>query len=94
MKEGLVNVQMVIMTDKETAEVSQPGEGPFYFPTFAIASQRSAIVERRFLAALAMWGDQKNAAFEQAPAKRIAVVTSVGDHAQWPVARTTARLRH
>lgn len=82
------------MTDEKTAEVSQPSEGPFYFPTFAIASQRSAIVERRLLAALAMWRDQKNAAFEQAPAQRIAVVTSIGDHAQWPVARATARLRH
>ena len=90
----MVNVEMVIMTDEEPTEVSKPGKSPFYFPTFAIASQRSAIVGRRFLAALAVGRDQKDAAFEQAPAQRIAVVTSIGDHAQRPVARATARLRH
>ena len=80
------------MPDEQTTEVSKPGKSPLYFPTFAIAAQRSAIVERRFLAALAMRRDQKNAPFEQAPAQGIAVVTSIGDHAQRPVARATTRL--
>lgn len=82
------------MPDEQTAKVSKPGKSPLYFPAFAIASQRSAIVERGFLAALAVRRDQKNAAFEQAPAQRIAVVTSIGNHAQRPVARATARLWH
>lgn len=82
------------MPDEQPTEVSKPGKSPLYFPTFAIASQRSPIVERGFLAALAVRRDQENAAFEQAPAQRIAVVTSIGNHAQRPVARATARLRH
>lgn len=82
------------MPDEQTAKVSKPGESPLYFPAFAISSQRSAIVERGFRAALTVRRDQKNAAFQQAPAQRIAVVSSIGDHAQRPVARPTARLRH
>lgn len=82
------------MTDEQTAEVSEPGESPLYFPAFAVEAQRSTVVERSFLAALSMRRDQKNATFQQAPAQRIAVVTSIGDHPQRPVARATARLRH
>jgi hypothetical protein len=37
-KESLVDMQMVIMTDQESAEAARPGKGALYFPAFAIAA--------------------------------------------------------
>jgi hypothetical protein len=94
MEKGFIDVQMVIVANQEATEVSQPGKGPLYFPALAIASQRSAVVERGFLAIFAMRRDQQNPTLKQAPAQGIAVVAPVGNHPQWPIARTTSRLWH
>jgi len=87
-------MQMVVMSNQQTAEVAQPGERPLDFPALAIAPEFSTVVERGFLASFAMRHNQQNTAFEQTPAQRIAVVTTVGDDAQRTASRRSAFLRH
>src|SRR5580693_2615323 len=85
---------MVVVTHQQAAEVAQPGKGAFDLPSVAIATQDPTVVEGRFAAAFSMGRDQQNAALEQAPAQRVAVVCAVGNHTQGPLARTPALLRH
>lgn len=85
---------MVIVAHQQPAEVAQPGKRPLDLPTFAIAPQFPAVVERRFFAVLAMRTDQHDAALPQPPTQAIAVVTPVGNHAQGTCARPAAFLRH
>ena len=74
----------MVVANEQSAEVSQPGEGAFDLPAFAVAPQFPAVVERWFLAPAAMRTDQDNPALQQAPAQRIAVVSLVGHDSQRP----------
>src|SRR5437868_5446626 len=78
----------MVIAHQQTAEVSQPGKGAFDLPPLAVATQRAAIVERRFAPTFAMRTDQEHATLEQSPAQRIAVVAPVGDDAQRSLLRT------
>ena len=84
----------MILANEQAAEVAKPGKSSFDFPAFAISSEFPAIVEGGLAASFAMRRNQQDATLEQTPAQRIAVVTSVGDYAQGPVARTPTRLRN
>ena len=94
MEKGFINMQMVILSNEEATEVAQPGEGAFDFPTFAIAAQFPAVVERGLAPPFAVRRDQQNAAFAQTPAQRIAVVTAIGNDPQRAVAWSAALLGH
>ncbi len=83
MKEGLVNQEMVFVSDDEAAEVAQPGESALNLPSFSITAQRAAIVERRFYTIAPMRGDQKHSLFPQALAQGIAVISTISNDPQW-----------
>ena len=74
----------MIVANEEATEISQPGQGAFDFPAFAVAAKFPAVIEGRFLAALSMGTDQNNPAPQQAPAQRVAVVALVSDDTQRP----------
>ena len=92
MEKSFIHLKMIVMADQQAAEVAQPGKGALDIPAFAVAPQFSAVVERGFLAALAMRHDQQNPALQQTPTQAVAVVAPVGNQAQGPVAQTPARL--
>jgi hypothetical protein len=66
-EKGLVDKEMMVVPNEQPPEIAQPGKGSFDFPTFAIAPQLAAVVERCFSTILAMRGDQDDAPLEQAP---------------------------
>ena len=89
MEEGSIQGDLMIITNQQSSEVAQPGEGAFDLPPVPIAAQRAAIVERGFATTAAMRTDEQDAPVEQAFAQRVAVVGPVGDHAQWPLLRSS-----
>src|SRR4051812_27180192 len=94
MEKRFIHLDVMIVADEQSAEVSKPCEGPFHFVAFAVAAKFAAVVERRFLSSVSVRTDQDDASFEQAPAEWIAVVGFVGHHAQRSIsrpARTAAR---
>lgn len=93
MEKGFIDVQMMILPNQQSTEVAEPGESPFYFPALAITSEFATVVEGGLLATFAMRHDKQNASFEQTPAQRIAVVTTVGNHTQRPLAWAPPLLR-
>src|SRR6202167_2905952 len=96
MEEGSVHGDLMIIAHEQSAKVAQPGEGAFDLPARAVAAQSAPVVERGFAPSPAMRTDEQDAALEQPPAQGIAVVSAVGDDAQWSLVRaaaTTARDR-
>jgi len=95
MEEGSIHLDLMVIAHEQSAEVPQPGEGAFDFPALAVTTQGTAIVERGFAPASAVRTDEQDAALEQSPTQRVAVVTPVGNHAQRALLRTTpASTRH
>jgi hypothetical protein len=90
MEKGFIHFDLVIVADQQAPKIAQPSERAFDLPTFAVAAQCSAIVERGFAPAFAMRADEQHALLEQAPAQRVAVVTPVGDDPQRSLLWTTA----
>lgn len=78
------------MTDEETSEVSQVGKGALNFPAPGVAPHGAAIVEGRAPPFATMWTEQDDAALQQTPAQRIAVVGAVGNDAQRAALRPAA----
>src|SRR5947207_3736502 len=85
---------MIVITDQQSSEVAQPGESALDFPAMTIAAQLSSVVEGRFFAAAPMGGEQKDAALQETPAQRIAVVGAIGNDAQGSLAGPSPLLRH
>ena len=81
MEEGVIAQQGAVVADDQATEISQPSKGAFDFPSFPVASQRSAILCRRFAPVAAVRTDQLDAAGLQLFSQRVAVVASVGDEA-------------
>src|SRR5579859_535951 len=80
---------MMIIANQQSSEVAQPGKGAFDFPPVAITAQSAAVVERGFATTAAMRADEQDAFVEETPTQGIAVVGPVGDHAQWPLLRSS-----
>ncbi len=76
------------MTNEETAEVSQVGKGALNFPAPGVAPHGAAIVEGRTTTFAPMRTEQDDAALEQTPAQRIAVISAIGNHAQGSALRS------
>lgn len=94
MEKGLIHLKMIVITHEQTAEVAQPSEGAFDFPTVAVAAQGSAVVERGFASSAPVRNDQQNAALQQSPPQQIAVVSAIGDDAQRTTSGPSPLLRH
>ena len=95
MEKRFIHLNVMIVADEQAAKVSEPGEGPFHFVAFAVATKFAAIVERRFLSSVSVRTDQDDASFEQAPAQWIAVVGFVGHYSQRSISRPArAAARH
>ena len=94
MEKGFITSDVIIVAHHQAAEVAQPSKGAFDLPSFAVAAQLSAIVEQGLAASLAVRSDQHHALLKQSPAQRVAVVASIGDNAQGPLARSPAFQRH
>ncbi len=62
MKEGQIDCQRTFPTDDQASVIAEPGKGAFDFPTFAIATQGSAILCRRLFAIALVRHNQLNAA--------------------------------
>ena len=80
MKERPVNGQRAIIADREAAEVAQPGDGALDAPAPPVPTQFAPALRGRTHAIPLVRADQLDAASPQAVAKRIAVVSPVGDH--------------
>src|SRR5262249_16827047 len=79
MKERSIHGQMSVVTDDQPAVVAQPGKGAFYFPSFPITTECSAVVYQ-IAGSIASVGDnQQNTSRFQSQAQRIAVVAAIGN---------------
>ena len=92
MKEGLVNGKRAVITHHQSAEVAEPSEGAFHDPPSLIASQRPAVLRRRFASILPMRGDQLDAALGQLLAQGVAIVAPVGNQAVGLLAGTAGAM--
>ena len=92
MKEGLVNGKRAVVTHHQSAEVAEPSEGAFHDPPSLIASQRPAVLRRRFASILPMRGDQLDAALGQLLAQGVAIVAPVGNQAVGLLAGTAGAM--
>ena len=73
MKEGAIDRERAVVAHDQAPEVTEPGVGAFDNPSPPVASQRSAVLGRRFLSVAAMRHDQFDTPLPQAFAQRIAV---------------------
>jgi hypothetical protein len=88
MKECAVNRERAVVANHQMAEVAEPREGALDFPAPAVASQRSAVLGQWFLSITAMRRNQFDPALRQPRSQRVAVVTAIGDQAQWFLPRS------
>ena len=79
MKESAIDMEVVFVTDEQTPEVAEPGEGALDLPAFAVATQRAAILGGRSPASLPVRANQLDVSPRQPGAQRIAVVGAIGD---------------
>ena len=79
MEKRIIHPKRAVVAHNEPAEISQPGERAFDFPTVAIAAQWPAILGRGFAAVLAMGTDQFDAPGLQLFSQGIAVVGAIGN---------------
>jgi hypothetical protein len=77
------------MTDKEAAEVTQVGKGAFDFPTLGVTTQSAPIVAGRAATSAPMRADQHDAALEQTPAQRVAIISAIGNDPQRSALRSS-----
>jgi hypothetical protein len=83
------------MANEKAAEVTQVSKGALNFPAPGVATHRAAIVARSASPFPPMRAEQNNAALEQTPAQRIAIVSAIGDDAQRAALRSaTPGARH
>ena len=69
------------MANEESAELTEPGVGPFDDPASLVTPEFPAVFISPVLAVLAVWNDEFDAAFLESLSQRIGVVGAVGDHA-------------
>jgi hypothetical protein len=89
MKDRLVPGDLRFPANDEAAEIAQPGEGPFHFPTALIPAQLATILPWRSHAVLPMGTNQINAASRQSLPQGIRVPGFVIDHTRRPLTGTT-----
>ncbi len=97
MKEALAKTKVSFVTNEETAEIAQRGEGALDLPAFAIATQRASILQGGAAAAVAMGTNQLDAACGQPLAEGLGVVSAITDEPLWTGAgspRSCARHLH
>jgi hypothetical protein len=58
MKEGSIHLDVSLVTNQESPEVAQPGEGSFDLPSSLVSAQLSAILKGRLTAIVPMRADQ------------------------------------
>ena len=79
MDKSLVDKAVVFVTNDESAEAADPGDGAFDLPAAAIATQFSTVLRVRSTASSAMWTDQVPTFGQQTRAKFVAVIGSIGN---------------
>lgn len=79
MKEASVRREETIVSDEETSEVSQPGEGPLDCPAPLVRLQPRLVLRRRLRPVLSVRRDELDASIFQSLSKGIAVIGPVGD---------------
>ena len=84
MNEGLEDMRTSIPSNDESPEVAEPSDRPFDLPSFAIASQRAAVLTCQPRSIAPMRRDLLDAATRQAVPKRVAVVGPVEDQSLRP----------
>src|SRR4051794_11003877 len=84
MTEARKHAQNAVMPRLQPAEVSQPANGPFYFPTPPIAPQLPAIVKRLLSLPKPIRHNQVDPTPPQSPSQGITVIGLVGNDALWP----------
>jgi hypothetical protein len=45
MEECVIHTELAVVSDDQSPEVSQPGKGPFDFPSTPVAMEHAAVVE-------------------------------------------------
>ena len=78
-KKGRIHFDFVFIANHQAAVISQPRKRALDLPTFAIAAQGAAVLERGPTPVLAMRTDQLGAPPLQFPAGWVAVVGLVGN---------------
>src|SRR5579863_6640314 len=92
MKERVINGKRAVVADHQSAEVTEPCEGPLHDPASPVASQCPTVLRRRFAPILPMRDDQLDAALRQLRAQRIAIVAAVDDEANRLLPWTTGAM--
>ena len=88
MKERPVDLERMVVTHNESAEIPQPSESALHRPAPLVTSQHAPILPRRAMAVRAMRRDQQDSPPLQPLAQRIAVIALVGNHPQRFLPRT------
>ena len=96
MKERLVDADLMFVSNHQSAEVCDPGDGAFHLPSPLVASQFASILCRRLTAVGLVRADQIDAAFVQATPQWIRIGGFVVDQPRGlaPWSPTTPGHRH
>jgi hypothetical protein len=90
MEKALIDAQQAVVTNCQSAKVTEPGVRPFDFPAAFIAPQLASIVKGFFVFVPAVGSNQLDPALFHASPQRIAVVAFIGNDAlrfgAWPSA--------
>ena len=80
MKERPIHDNIAFPTDQQSAIISQPGKGPFHFPSSLVSPQLAAVMILLLLAVFPVRADQLDTATTQSPPMRVTVIGFVGDN--------------
>lgn len=78
MKEGFLNLRVVVVAHQQPAKVARPRKGALDFPAVPVAVQRAPVLNFLFAAA-PVRTDQLDALLGQVKVQAVAVVTAIGD---------------
>src|SRR6478736_138485 len=93
-KERLVHVDLMFITDHQSPEVSDPGDAPFDLPSMLVTSQLASVLCGRLAAVGLVRTDQVDAALLEPLPKRIGIGGPVVDQTLWILSGPAASTRH
>ena len=94
MEKALIDAQQAVVTDCQSAIVTEPGIGPFDFPAPFVAAQLASVRKRLFAFVNTVRNNQLNTPSFQPSPQRVAVVPHIGDNPHRLTPRATAPARH
>ena len=89
MEERAIHLDLMVITHDQSAEVAQPGEGAFDFPSSFVSSKFATVLGFRFFATASMRADQLDATLAKSLSQGVGVGRAIVDQTLGILLRST-----